>query len=944
MEVLRDLVRELRPGSADAIQVSPSSRLDRDLGLDSLARVELWSRVEARMGLRVPDRLLAEAETVGDLLAAVGSTQERGSDQAEPSAPKGGPSGAPPAPTMPISEDQVPQPIGATTLIDILRHFRTLKGDTTHIWFHDDEGEIHEISFEDVVVGAEDLARGLIADGVTPGAAISIMLPTGPGFLDAFFGVLMAGCTPVPMYPPVRPSQIEEHMRRQAIILETARVPLMITVPEARTLGRFLEAQVKPLRRLATPEELVEEGRKNERIPLPPLDPESTAFLQFTSGSTGNPKGVVLTHSNLLANIRAIVGVVQPTVKDVFVSWLPLYHDLGLIGAVLSTMYAGVPLVLMSPIRFLTRPERWLQAISDYQGTMSAAPNFAYALCNKRIPEEVREKLDLSTWRFTLNGAEPVVPETLREFEELFGPQGFRPEVMQPVYGLAENSVGVTRPMLGKVPRIDRIQREPFSAEGRAVPADPEDENALVFVGCGTALPNHEMRVVDESGRELPDRREGRVHFKGPSATSGYFENPEATAQLLVGDGWLDSGDLGYMLDGEIYVTGRRKDVIIRGGRNIYPHELEDVVGELGGIRKGCVAVFAAKDEAGSTEKVVVLAETREKDEAERARMRQEILALSTEVLGSPADDVVLAGPGTVLKTSSGKLRRAACRDRYEAGVLEKGPTAMWLQMTRLALSAGVSKIRSWVTGLGELAWAAWWWWSFCSGCLLVMAGVAVLPTHGSRWRFVGIVARLTFLVTGVRIDVEGGEHLDPPGGALYVSNHTSYMDSLVHCAVLPAGAVFVAKREMERTPLIGRTMRRLGCVFVDRHEDARPEEAANDLRTRVEGGSRVLIYPEGTCLRQAGLLPFHNGAFVVAAQAGCPVVPVALHGVRELLRAETTFARRARVQVRVGPPMGPEGDDWKAAVGLRDRVRSWILEASGEPDLEHEDVARFFE
>ena len=265
----------------------------------------------------------------------------------------------------------------------------------------------------------------------------------------------------------------------------------------------------------------------------------------------------MLTHANLLANIRAMGRATEVTSEDVFVSWLPLYHDMGLIGAWLGSLYHGCRLVIIPPLSFLARPERWLWAIHTHRGTLSASPNFGYDLCCRRLSDEVLAGLDLGSWRLAFNGAEPVSPETIAAFARRFTSFGFKPEAATPVYGLAECSVGLTFPPLGRGPLIDRVRRADLGEEGIATPAD-EDEAALQFVSCGRPLSGHQIRIVDEAGREIPDRRQGRLQFKGPSATSGYFRNPEKTQSLFQGD-WLDTGDLAYSAQGEVYITGRVK-------------------------------------------------------------------------------------------------------------------------------------------------------------------------------------------------------------------------------------------------------------------------------------------------------------------------------------------------------------------------------------------------
>ena len=443
----------------------------------------------------------------------------------------------------------------------------------------------------------------------------------------------------MPIYPPFRADRIEEYAERQSDILNNAEVCLLLTFHRAEAVAHLLKPRVKSLLAVADASKLIETAEK-----APPPAPGAlptfltgsrrrkggdTALLQYTSGSTGDPKGVVLTHANLLANMRAIAEALEMGPSDVGISWLPLYHDMGLIGAWLTLMMQGIPLVVMSPLTFLTRPERWLQAVHKYKGTIAAAPNFAYELCVRKISDKAIEGIDLSSWRAALNGAEPVNPETLERFIDRFSKYGFRRGTMLPVYGLAEASLAVTMPPLYRGPLVDRVERETFETQGRAIPATLESENAIAFVSSGPAVQLHEVKIVDQNGNEVVDRTEGFLWFRGPSATRGYFKNEAATKALLpeglaLKDGeyaWVNSGDRAYRADGEIYVTGRVKDIIIKSGRNLYPHEVEEFAARVDGIRKGCVVAFGVKDEQSGTEKLIIVAESREEQAARRSEI-----------------------------------------------------------------------------------------------------------------------------------------------------------------------------------------------------------------------------------------------------------------------------------------------------------------------------------
>ena len=918
LALVRQVSEELHPGR-ELKRLTLDSSLDKDLGLDSLGRAELLTRLEKAFDVALPESLVASAETPRDLLRAVSSA---GRAPGVASAAELEPLAAP------LDEAEA-APHSASTLVEILEWHVERHPDRRHVAFLASDSVVEELTYGELFERASRIAAGLEAAGLEPGQKAGLMLPSGLDYFASFFAVLIAGAVPVPLYPPVRPSQLEDHLRRQAGILNTAQARVMIAMPEVLPLARLIKAQIPTLTGVATVEELEATTTPPRR---PVLKPDDVAFLQFTSGSTSDPKGVILTHANLLANLRAIDGSIELGPHDTVVSWLPLYHDMGLIGAWMGSLYFAMQLVLMSPLAFLTRPSRWLKAVHRYRGTLSAAPNFAYELCLKKIDDEEIEGLDLSSWRASLNGAEPVSPETIRRFTERFEPYGYRPGAMLPVYGLAENSLAVAFPPWGRGPNIDAVDRLRLSGSGEAAPAAEDDADALRFVGCGYPLPGHEIRIVDATGNELAERREGRIQFRGPSATSGYFRNPEATARLFDGE-WLDSGDRGYIAEGEIYITGRAKDMIIRAGRNIYPQELEEAVGDLEGVRKGCVAVFGSTDAATGTEKLVVLAETRESDEAARERLMDEIQGVAVDLAGTPADDVVLAKPQTVPKTSSGKIRRAAGRELYEGKKLGgRGP--VWWQVTRLALAGAKPQLKRSAQAAGEVLYAGRFWLTVGLAVLPVAAGITLLPKLARRRRVARGAARQLAKLTSMAIRIDGLEHLRGKGPLIVAANHASYLDAFALTAALPTEGAFLAKRELTQSFLARLLLERLGTLFVERFDAEKSVEDTNRALEMIRGGESLLFFPEGTFDRAPGLRPFKMGAFHVAAQARAPVVPVAIRGTRSMLRGDDWFPRRGSITITVRPPIHAEGADLAAAVRLRDKVRNEILAYCGEPDL----------
>jgi 1-acyl-sn-glycerol-3-phosphate acyltransferase len=917
VNIVRDLVRELRGGRGGPVEVTLSSRLDRDLGIDSLGRTELVLRLERAFAVRLPTRVIGEAETVRDLLGALG--QANAAPQLVPVAE--------PVRTQTAASGS---PSEARTLVEVLEWHVAHHPDRVHVTLFDDElNTLGTLTYGQLADAGRRVAAGLIARDIVPGDRIALMLPTGLEFFIAFFGILYAAAVPVPIYPPARLAQIEDHLRRQAGILRNAGARILVTVPEGLKLAALLRGQVETLDAVETVAGL------SSDVPtaLPPVtDGSATAFIQYTSGSTGDPKGVVLSHANLVANVRSMISALQATPDDVFVSWLPLYHDLGLIGAWMGTLYRAAPLYVTSPLSFLVRPECWFKAIHRYRATLSAAPNFAYELCLSKIPDSELEGLDLSSWRVVANGAEPISVGTMRRFIEKFSRYGFRHSTMSPVYGLAENSVGLAFPPLGRGPLVERIDRDALMKRGMAVLAKPDDTNVLEIVACGQALPENEIRIVDELGSEVAERIEGRLEFRGPSQTSGYFRN-EAKSRELFHDGWLNSGDRAYMAGGDIFITGRVKDIIIRAGRNIYPHEVEAAVGDLPGMRKGGVAVFGTSDAATGTERLIVLAETREKDPAAREGLRTQANDVAASILGESADEIVLVAPRTIPKTSSGKVRRSSAKELYERGQLDTKQPAMWLQIVRLGLAGVKPAIARAGRTIGHWLYAAWWWTVLVSTCLVGWIAVMILPRLEWRWAVVRALARFVLFAAGVPVATKGVERV-PRGNAVLLFNHSSYTDPLVLAAVLPGAPAFVGKREFASQLVAGSLMRRLGALFVERY-DLAGGLADTEAATKLAREGRVIVFfPEGTFTRRPGLSEFFLGAFKVASEAGLSVFPGVIKGTRTMLRGDQWLPRWTPISIDIADPIKPSGTDFKSVLSLRDGAREAMLTRCGEPDL----------
>ena len=526
-------------------------------------------------------------------------------------------------------------------------------------------------------------AGALASAGVRPGDRVAIVLPTGPTFFDAFFGAQLAGAVPVPLYPPVRLGRLDEYYDKTAAMLRAVDAAAIVSDSRVRRLlGQVLARHRPPLGLLAA--EALAEGPE-----APPWSarPDELAMVQFSSGTTVDPKPVALTHGAVLSNVVAIASQIPHGEHDApgGVSWLPLYHDMGLIGCVFPALWHPAPLALIPPEVFLLRPALWLRALARHGATVSPAPNFAYGLCVERVADADLDdvdgkgtRADLSRWILALNGAEPVAPRTLVAFRDRFASWGLHPEALTPVYGLSEASLAVTFSDPTAPFRVDRFDRARLAA-GEAVPAADDATDPVTLVSVGRALPGFAVQIRAEDGAPLPEGRVGVLWAAGPSLMRGYLGRDD---QPIV-DGWLNTGDLGFLRDGELFIAGRAKDVIVLRGENHVPHDIEHAVDAVEGVRTGCAAAVGEVGEDG--ERLLIFVEVREVREGMAEACRQAVKAAT----GLDPALVVLLEAGTLPRTSSGKIRRAEALRRFRAGELTApARVTPWLLAGALAKSA----------------------------------------------------------------------------------------------------------------------------------------------------------------------------------------------------------------------------------------------------------------
>ena len=504
-------------------------------------------------------------------------------------------------------------------------------------------------------------ARGLARLALEPGSPVVVVARPAPGFVAAFLAVQQAGLLAIPC-PPPEPLEPRGrvHERVGAILARSGATTLVDPTPGAETadlsaaLGRRGIGLVDP--------RAIQDAEGH--APPRPARTSPFAYCQFTSGSGGRAKGVRLTHENLLAFIRARTTAYGLGESDVGVSWLPLFHDMGLVGYVLHPLVTGLPVHLLPTTAFLTRPGAWLTLITGVRGTMSVAPNSAYGLCARRVTDTELAELDLSCWRLAFNGSEPVTREVVEAFTHRFAPAGFRASAMLPAYGLAENTLTATSRRPGEGIRIEEVSRDALEVEQEAR-APTAGETRRTIVSVGRPLPGQEVQVVDADGAPVGARRIGEVLLRGPSVMHSYLPGTEGETALRA-DGWLATGDLGFMADGELFVVGRKKDLIIRGGRNYYAEDLEDAATRVHGVRPGRLAAFSLP--GAEQEQVILVAEVRPDPGRDPAALREAIAQAVFGAVRWRPDEVVLLDPHALPLTSSGKVMRPEARRRYEAG------------------------------------------------------------------------------------------------------------------------------------------------------------------------------------------------------------------------------------------------------------------------------------
>ncbi|MEQ8484876.1 MAG: fatty acyl-AMP ligase [Pseudomonadales bacterium] len=556
---------------------------------------------------------------------------------------------------------------GFGNLVEALEYAATGE---TGINFYDGRGELESaLSYRALMEAARDLARRLLGAGIARGSRVAIVAETDPMFHRVFFACQYAGLLPVALPAGVQLGAHDAYVAQLRRMLQGCGA--VVAVAPHTHVG-FLEEAARGLPGLRVGTIETFEALPDSEEALRPLRADEPAYLQYTSGSTRFPRGVEITQTSVMNNLREIAeeGLMLGS-DDRFVSWLPLYHDMGLVGFVLLPVATQLSVDLLSARTFAMRPRLWLKIISENRGTISSSPPFGYALCAKRLRPSDTERYDLSCWRAACVGAERIPPKSLQEFAAALASTGFSPSSFVPCYGMAECALAVSFSPLGEGFSVDRVDKQAMASnlEARLVNGSTADADVLNIVDCGEVLPSYDFAIRDADGNDLSDRQCGHVCLKGPSVMRGYFQDPSATAEVLSHDGWLDTGDIGYRVGRRLFITARSKDVIIINGRNIWPQDLEHLADDLPGVRQGNVSAFAAPSPGGEDLAVLVV-ECREQDEDKRQALIDQLEVAVHTNFGVHAY-IDLVAPGTLPRTSSGKLARSRTKQDFLARVAQ---------------------------------------------------------------------------------------------------------------------------------------------------------------------------------------------------------------------------------------------------------------------------------
>ncbi|MCZ6635980.1 MAG: AMP-binding protein [bacterium] len=861
-----------------------------------------------------------------------------------------------------------------STLVELLRlRAQNRPEKTIYTFLGKGETETASLTYAELDRQARAIATSLQQLGAKDQRAL-LLYPSGLEFISAFFGCLYARTTAVPAYPP----RNARHMDRIETILSDADAQIILTTgPLKEKIHAWLASRIDPnkLHLLSTDD--LTGGIEEPEITVGEND---LAFLQYTSGSTSAPKGVMVTHKNIMHNERMICEAFGQTETSIVLSWLPMYHDMGLIGNILQPLYIDSGCILMAPSAFLQKPLRWLAAVSHYRAEITGGPDFAYELCVNTISPEQRAKLDLSCLKIAYNGSEPIRAEGMERFIEAFTPCGLQPEALYPCYGLAEATLLVTSSKQNTPPVTKRFANADLE-QGRAIEIDTDTDNTKQLVGCGRTRGNTQILIVDpQTCRPCHNNEIGEIWISGPSVAQGYWRRPEETEhafRALLADTdegpFLRTGDLGFSCDGELFITGRLKDLIIIRGRNHYPQDIErTVVQSHPSFRAHSTAAFSIEN--NGREGLVVV------QEVERSAMRalnaEELAQITRRTLAETHEvglhALILLKPGSLPKTSSGKIQRLACRRAYLNGKLDE--IASWSappDQNEIVLESEVRTVETVedikrvlqeetahmlstspddiplsenIDHLGLDSLQTFRLLTTVENVLQIdISDQTLFSEHTlsqlahelfakigqdtsttedalknpnniqnnlSQRLLKKTADRLIHLIA--RPQIEGLEHIPPSGPLIIAANHQNILDALLFYGIFPRPVSFLVVEHWQRVPFISWFLKQAGdAIYIDR--DRSDSKALKQALNVLRSGQTLLAAPEGTVSHTGGLIQGHNGLPFLAATAPAPILPLVAYG-HERLSVHWRKARRAPIQIKIGAPIrlpsGPCGPE----------------------------------
>ncbi len=798
LPITKAFLRESKAENCDYF-LSMDDKFEADLGLGSLERLELFSQIETTLGVKLSPSEISTIQTLRDIvtiLARSHGSQSLVVNQCDK------------ATVQAVTID----PSKVTNLRDLLIMYTQRYPNRRHVVLLSGDGSEKEITYAMLYKQAGKISNALTTRGIQTGDHVALLLPSGEDFLYSFLGVIFSGAIPIPICPPESANQVGEYISQAVSILKKSDVRLLVTFGKFQKLAKFFRGFLPHLLGVTTTNDLL---KSEFYLPKLKISSSQAAFVQYTYGSAGNFKKIVLTHKNILENIRSILKLFEVTTSDITVSWLPLHHDTDLIVMWLANLYFGSTLVLYSSKNFLSRPESWLWTIHKYRATISAGPNFAYEICINKINDNTLLGLDLSSWRIAGNISEMVCAQTLKRFSEKFSQYGFKSKALTNVYVLSEGAILMCAGSILEDQKIDRIASHEFHQKNIAKPIFEREKKYYEFVSCGSPIDNYQIRIVDEENTCLPERNIGMVHCKVRSMMCEYYRD-QAVSEKVFHGGWIDTGDLGYLAEGELYITGRRKDIITKEGKNYYPTEIEDIITMYSDLNFGQVVVFSSVENLSGIKKILAIVESKNNDKNSHKILKKQICQIVVKCLGFSLDDILIVTENVLPKTTNGKLRRYVCGEIYSQKNIRKIKNNIIIKLFNIYVRCFIAKTKKILTLCLRFFYTIYLFLVLISMASLTYIAIRFFNRDNGE-KIIKTASKITLRASFCSIEIDGINHIKSKKNMIFVSNHASYIDVLVLVAFLPGHFCYVAKSELKKSYFLRKILKTLEIVYVDR-------------------------------------------------------------------------------------------------------------------------------